>query len=232
MVTNTASRTEITKPIGGSEGYAAKATHYFSGVRDDLVSHLTIPPSGSVLEIGCGQGGTGAMALSQRKCKSYCAVELFEAAAVQASRRLSEVVVGNVETVKLPWPDASFDALIMSEVLEHLVDPAATLSRLLPLLKPGAIVLASSPNASHYEIILMLLRGEWIAADSGPMDRTHLRWFTPSSYQRLFENCGYQVDHVAAVAAHGWKAKAMLRLSFGALSHLVTRQIMLRGHVK
>jgi 2-polyprenyl-3-methyl-5-hydroxy-6-metoxy-1,4-benzoquinol methylase len=101
------------------------------------------------------------MALASGKCQAYCGVELFDRAAAIASQTLTQVVVGDVEKVELPWKPTSFDALIMSEVLEHLVDPWAALRRLRPLLKPGAMVFASSPNASHYEVILMLLRGDW-----------------------------------------------------------------------
>jgi hypothetical protein len=93
------------------------------------------------------------------------------------------------------------------------------------------MVLASSPNAAHYEIIFMLLRGEWRSEDFGPMDRTHLRWFTPHSYRCMFESCGFKVDEVTGVARSGWKAKALIGLSLGAAFHLVTRQIMLRAHV-
>jgi 2-polyprenyl-3-methyl-5-hydroxy-6-metoxy-1,4-benzoquinol methylase len=214
----------------GADAYAAKQSHYFAGARPDMVALLPSSPLASILEIGCGQGGTGALALSEQKCVRYCGIELFEGAAADASRRLTEVVVGDVEKVDLPWEEGSFDALIMSEVLEHLVDPPATLRRLRPLLKPGGIVMASSPNAAHYEVILMLLRGEWRSEDAGPMDRTHLRWFTPRSYQRMFESCGFKVDEISSVARPGWKARALMRMSRGTAFHLIARQIMLRGH--
>jgi 2-polyprenyl-3-methyl-5-hydroxy-6-metoxy-1,4-benzoquinol methylase len=216
---------------GGIERlYASKKVHYFAGSRPDMVALLPTNPAAAVLEVGCAQGRTGALALESGKCASYCAVELNDDAASIASRRLTEVVVGDIEKVGLPWKPASFDALLISEVLEHLVDPWAALRRLRPLMKPGALVLASSPNAAHYAMILMLLRGQWLTTDVGPMDRTHLRWFTPRSYRRMFESCGFVVDDVTSVAPHGWKARALLRVSCGKWFHLLTRQIMLRGY--
>jgi SAM-dependent methyltransferase len=220
----------LAAPNAGAFAYQAKPDEYFAGSRADMLAFLPPNRTAAVLEIGCGKGGTGALALAGGKCGRYCGVELFEGAATDASRRLTQVVVGDVEKADLPWSVGSFDALIMSEVLEHLVDPPATLRRLRPLLKPGGIVMASSPNAAHYEVILMLLRGEWRSEDAGPMDRTHLRWFTPRSYQRMFESCGFKVDEISSVARPGWKARALMRMSRGTAFHLIARQIMLRGH--
>jgi 2-polyprenyl-3-methyl-5-hydroxy-6-metoxy-1,4-benzoquinol methylase len=222
-------------PASGTSGatqplYASKSDAYFAGARADLVGLLPNNPTAAILEIGCGDGRTGELALAVGKCATYCGVELLDRAARHASERLTEVVVGDVQSVNLPWAPKTFDAVIMSEVLEHLVDPWAALRRLRPLLKSGAIVLASSPNSAHYKVILMLLRGEWKTEDSGPMDRTHLRWFTPRSYRRMFESCGFAVDRVSSVGPLGWKAKALTRLTFGAAFHLLTRQVNLRGH--
>ena len=130
------------------------------------------------------------------KCRRYCGVELFPEPAAAARERLTEVVEGDVEQVELPWPAESFDALILSEVLEHLRDPWAVLERLRPLLRPGALVFASTPNVAHREIIVMLLKGRWELQSYGPLDATHLRWFSPSSLRRAFEEAGFVVDSV------------------------------------
>lgn len=224
--------TEIQTPVlyGGSEAYSQKTEQYFAGARASYVSELPDNPESSILEIGCGSGGTGALALAQRKCRVYCGVELFEPAAREAAKKLTRVIVGNIEELEMPWQQATFDALILSEVLEHLVDPWSTLRKLRPLLKPGARVFASSPNVSQWRVIWMLLQGEWNLADCGPMDKTHLRWFTPKSYQELFESCGYRVDSVRPVTPLSRKAALVSALTFGTLHHLSVRQVDLRAH--
>jgi SAM-dependent methyltransferase len=47
----------------------------------------------------------------------------------------------------IPRPDASFDAVLCSEVLEHVPDPVAAVRELCRLLRPGGTLLVTVPNA-------------------------------------------------------------------------------------
>jgi SAM-dependent methyltransferase len=214
-----------------SASYDLKDASYFAMARDDYVAALPRNEDAAILEIGCSNGATGALALSQRKCGRYCGVELFEGPAAVARERLTEVVVGDVEVIALPWHDATFDALILSEVLEHLRDPWAALERLRPLLVPGARVFASTPNVAHRDVIAMLLRGRWELQSYGPFDATHLRWFTPSSLRGAFEGAGFVVDSVGPLGPLGRGSAVVDRLLRGHGRHLWHRQIDLRAHV-
>ena len=98
------------------------------------------------------------------------------------------------------------------------------------LLKPGGVILASSPNVSHYRIIAQLLRGRFEYADVGPMDRTHLRWFTPVSYAQMFEDAGFATRHVGPMTPAGRKTKLLRAASLGLLpASLFMRQVKYIG---
>jgi len=71
--------------------------------------------------------------------------------------------------------------VLMSEVLEHLVNPWTLVKRLSEKLKPGALVLASSPNVAQIAILRGIIADRWELTEEGVMDRTHLRWFTQDS---------------------------------------------------
>lgn len=213
----------------GDAAYDRKSDAYFAGVRADFVAELPDDPAAAILEIGCAEGGTGALALLRGKCARYVGVELHPTTAEVARTRLTEVIVGNVEDPHLILPQGPFDALVMSEVLEHLADPWAAINRLSALLKPGAMVLASSPNISHHRVIRQLLRGHWTLAEQGVMDRTHLRWFTPAAYARMFTDCGLVVEKVGPVRPLGYKARALDAITGRALTHLFMTQISLRA---
>jgi 2-polyprenyl-3-methyl-5-hydroxy-6-metoxy-1,4-benzoquinol methylase len=210
--------------------YSTKEVSYYEGAREDYISSLPANSSANILEIGCGQGATGALALSTGKCDTYCGIEQYEKAAFIAKGRISQVLVGNIETLELPWPPGYFDVLILSEVIEHLVDPWSTLRKLRPFIKSSGLVFASSPNVSHYSVISMLLRGHWDLTDIGILDRTHLRWFTPKTYRYLFESCGYVVDSVGSVGSINRTGKILSGISFGRIRHLFITQIDLRAH--
>ena len=126
--------------------YENKADAYFGGVRSDFLALLQSEGAGNVLEIGCGTGDTGAAALARGLAQTYTGVEIAAQAAAVARTRLTAVLEGDVERLALPWPDHHFDAVLMSEVLEHLVDPWTLVKRVAEKLKPGALVLPMLPR--------------------------------------------------------------------------------------
>jgi 2-polyprenyl-3-methyl-5-hydroxy-6-metoxy-1,4-benzoquinol methylase len=209
--------------------YYNKSEGYFDGARVDFVKELPDSSSAHILEVGCSNGATGALALAMGKCGAYTGVESHEPAALKAAENISHVLLGDIEHMKLSWDDGQFDALILSEVLEHLVDPWSLLRRLHRYLKPGALVFASSPNISHHHIIRMLLKGEWNLTDYGIMDRTHLRWFTPKSFVEMFEENGYSVQKVEPISPFKLRDKVRIALFLGKGSHLFIKQIKIRA---
>ena len=111
-------------------------------------------------------------------------IEISARAAQIAARSLTEVLVGNVEQIDLARLHGQFDALILSEVLEHLADPWRTLRALALCLKPGAPVYASSPNISHRLVIANLLVGGFEYQPEGiydfnPLEVVHSLQFSP-----------------------------------------------------
>ena len=211
-------------------GYDAKPLTYFQGCRRDIVDSLPAKPDAAVLELGCGDGTTGRYALATGKAGVYVGIEISARAAQIAALRLTGVLVGNVEQIDLSRFHDQFDALILSEVLEHLDDPWTALRALALCLKPGAPVYASSPNISHRLVIANLLVGRFEYQPDGVYDITHLRWFTPSSFRRMFEDAGFAVDQIGPLVQPGWKAVLIDRLTFRRFTHLFTSQIMLLGH--
>jgi SAM-dependent methyltransferase len=209
--------------------YQPKPLRYYAGARHLFIDDLPPNPTGRLLEIGCGNGDTSAYALAQRKCGCAVGVELCRQPGLEAAARLSAVFIGNIESLELPYAHNYFDILILSEILEHVTNPHSVLTRLRPLLREGAIVLAGSPNVAHYSVLLMLLSGRWDYRPSGILDDTHLRWFTPHSYRRLFEDCGYSVDFAVPARSLGLKAATINALTFGRFTHLLHTQIYLRA---
>ncbi len=209
--------------------YGAKDAAYFSGVRADILAELPKDPAARILEIGCGTGATGEAALATGRAGFYRGVEFDPDSAERARSVLTDVVCANVETIDPALIADTYDVLILSEVLEHLIDPWGVMKALIPFVKPGGLVSASSPNISHHKVIRSLLAGRFEYETEGVMDRTHVRWFTPASYRAMFEEAGFQTLSVGPVAPYPGKARLINRLSGGRLAHLFQLQIMYKG---
>jgi 2-polyprenyl-3-methyl-5-hydroxy-6-metoxy-1,4-benzoquinol methylase len=209
-----------------TDAYNAKSADYFASARRGWTDPMPLNPGLSVLELGCGAGAAGALALSQGKCGTWVGIERHGAAASEAARVLTDVIVGDVDSLDIPYAEANFDLLLMGEVLEHLPDPEATLRRLVRFLKPGGAALASTPNIGHWRIIAGLLAGRFDYEAQGVMDRTHLKWFTPRSLKRAFVQAGL-VD--VSVQALGWRPRSRALTAALPLRELFWTQIEARG---
>jgi ubiquinone/menaquinone biosynthesis C-methylase UbiE len=53
------------------------------------------------------------------------------------------------DITEIPAPDASFDAVLCSEVLEHVPEPTHALDEFARLLKPGGVLILTAPFASN-----------------------------------------------------------------------------------
>jgi SAM-dependent methyltransferase len=81
----------------------------------------------SVLDVGCGDGALLAELAARRPGWSLAGAEIAQAAARIARTNLPGVDVRVYDGTRLPWADASFDAGLLTHVLEHVPDPRATL---------------------------------------------------------------------------------------------------------
>ncbi len=171
----------IPRPQAAAE--CAEAIYDNQGNPDLL--RLRPPEARRILDIGCGTG-SNARLLGAEGCRVW-GVTVSPREAEIAKRRLEEVSVCDVERDRLPWPKGSFDLLLMSHVLEHLVRPKDALARLAEYLQPGGWLLAAVPNMAHWRIRVRLARGDWAREESGPFDRTHLHFWSFATAPRVVE---------------------------------------------
>jgi 2-polyprenyl-3-methyl-5-hydroxy-6-metoxy-1,4-benzoquinol methylase len=208
---------------------SSKPDSYYANIRWDIVDLLQSDSNYSILELGCGEGFTGREILKARKAIRYTGIELDENSANIAKTFLSEVIVGDVSNADLSGHIERHDVLILSEVVEHLQEPWSAVARLMKCVKIGGLVFASSPNIAHWRIITRLVTGNFDYEDSGVMDDTHLRWFTPKTYRELFTQAGVEVSSVHCLNKLGLKGMVFNALTFGAFKHLIASQMMLIG---
>jgi 2-polyprenyl-3-methyl-5-hydroxy-6-metoxy-1,4-benzoquinol methylase len=146
---------------------------------------------GRVLDVGCSSGYLSERLQAQGA--SVVGLEMDERAAAYARRFCEAVHVGDVETMDLPFEPGSFDAILCGDLLEHLRDPEAFLTRVRPLLRPGGSLVLSTPNVANWSIRLSLLFGRFRYTERGILDRTHTHLFTRKTLLETLEASGYRV---------------------------------------
>lgn len=173
--------------------------NYYEGFNAQL---LTVLPKNAqtVVEVGCGAGRLATAYRAINPTVRYLGVELFEEAAQQAATQMDDVIIGSIEDADVfseledVLGDSGIDVLIFGDVLEHLLEPWDVLAKFKHIMSPNGYCVASIPNISHWTILAGLLHGEWHYAESGLLDRTHLRFFTKKTMIELFENTGWQIE--------------------------------------
>jgi SAM-dependent methyltransferase len=146
----------------------------------------------SVLDVGCGTGyGTAVMAAAgAARCTG---VDVAEEAVAQARERFGadgvEFVRG--DATALPFGDAEFDLVTCFEVIEHVGEQRAVIAELARVLRPGGVMLISSPNRDRYP----------------PGNPFHVRELTPAELKALLTE---SFTHVRLLRQHNWIASAIL----------------------
>lgn len=112
-----------------------------------LLEALEVPPGGRVLEIGCNPGQFTEM-LVWAGYRVWGLDLRPEDRSALWTRLGVEVRRGNLETEPLPYAESSFEAVFLSEVIEHLAgSPLPALEEAYRVLLPGGQLVLSTPNA-------------------------------------------------------------------------------------
>ena len=198
-----------------------KENSYYRYKRFDILS--LIPKYQSierVLDVGCGSGNTGKFLKETFNVKEVVGIELNESLSREAKNNLDKLIVGDIQTIHLPFEVEYFDCIILADVLEHLYNPWDVMERLISFLKYDGIILASLPNVQHWTILLELLRGEWDYKKTGILDNTHIRFFTRKSIEKMFLSCGYDLLEIRN--SMGSEMKILNKITFGLFSGFLT----------
>ena len=175
------------------------AIHYRSH-RDPKSSHQQISQlvrqlgKSPVLDVGAAQGmlgksleGTGVV---------LDAVEANPEWAELARPHYRRVFASYIEAA--PLPEGEYKVVVCADVLEHTARPAEVLAQLRRAATPDATFIISVPNVAHLAVRILLLLGKFPKMERGPLDRTHLHFFTKDTARDLLENAGLHVEKFSA----------------------------------
>jgi 2-polyprenyl-3-methyl-5-hydroxy-6-metoxy-1,4-benzoquinol methylase len=159
------------------------------------VFHL-IKKETNVLDVGSSSGNFGKVLTDKKGC-TVDGIELDKADAKEASKKLNNVWVLNIESDDLSGiPHNFYDYIYFGDVIEHLVTPIQTLERIKPLFKKSGSLIFSIPNMGHVGVRLALLKGQFEYTETGLTDKTHLHFYTKDEVERVLQEAGYSLEEL------------------------------------
>ncbi len=176
---------------------------------------LGISPGDLVLDLGCGFGRHAFEALRRGARVVACDMSLaelkdvsatFTAIVDDAAATLPAASWGaatNGDATRLPFPDACFDAIVASEVLEHIPDDGAAFAELARVLKPGGTIAVTVP-AWLAERVCWALTDEYHAPF---VDGGHVRIYTEAGLRARLREVGLRpgaAHHAHALHTPYW----------------------------
>lgn len=150
---------------------------------DASVFYLHAKPGGRLLEIGCGSGAT--LQSMQQKGWHVTGLDFDENAVSNARSKGLDVRHGQLSAQA--FADESFDAVVMSHVIEHVPAPVELLAECRRILKKGGGLVAITPNADS------LLHRRYGRDWRGLETPRHLQIFTLKSLASIAGSTGYAV---------------------------------------
>lgn len=144
-------------------------------------------------------------------------VEPSEWAATHARESLGQPVThSTLEAAQIPG--SSFDAITLWEVIEHVPDPRALLYEAARVVRPGGVIVLSTPDAGS--TVARLLGKRWPGWSKIP---EHLFFFDRINLVRLVQECGFTVTswrYVSITVTAGYAVRRLANIGIPLIGRL------------
>ena len=141
---------------------------------EQMLNVLHLPSAGSLLDAG---GGTGRVAEALRPHVDWIMVADISREML-AQARQKDLAAASTATERLPFPDGTFDRVLMVDALHHVADQAQTIRELYRVLKAGGRLVIEEPDVRTFSVKLIAL------AEKLALMRSH--FLAPPQIARLF----------------------------------------------
>lgn len=181
---------------------------------NEIFRFLDLKPESELLDVGCASGHQVFKAAGI--CKRVVGIDVGDEFIKTAKEVAQKNNVKNVEFLltegnTIPFPDNSFDRMICSEVLEHVIEVDIFLDELLRVLKPGAVMIFTVPNLNNRGTLYKRIKDFFKPVPFVPITDfsmegikkhgdAHVRQFTLKTFADFVSSHGVKVEYVGGAA--------------------------------
>jgi ubiquinone/menaquinone biosynthesis C-methylase UbiE len=171
-----------------------------------------VPAPATIIDVGCGDGFATKVAADRNPGHHFAGLDWSAGSLAAASERGIAAVRASIDAPSLPIAAGSVDVVVMSEVIEHLVDTDSAIEAAYRVLKPGGSLLLSTPNlASWYNRGLLAFGIQPVFSEvslrsvfgrPGSQVAGHLHMFTKRALVEFLRAYGFTCERVAGARYH------------------------------
>lgn len=148
----------------------------------------------------------------------------------QSDPLINQFLISDIETDTLPFSESYFDAILIGDVLEHLVNPWKRIEILSTYLKRNGVFIVSAPNIRFIKaFIKIFIKGDFGYEGQGLFDKTHLCFFCKKNIEQLLTAKSLQVQSITPIdklwndnKTHA--KKVFNKITFGLFEEFLTLQ--------
>lgn len=143
-----------------------------------------------VLDVGCASGWLTSRIAHVLPRAKVVGVDISPKMITYAKVAHPEVNFICADAHKLPFPNKSFDLIVCTETLEHVVDPLKVLKEIRRCLSNKGIVIISMDSGSFLFRFIWFF---WLKTKGRVWNHAHLHKFNRHKLQKLFKKAGFKI---------------------------------------
>lgn len=175
-----------------------------------VISLLKQHRCSSVLDLGCGNGvmvkclrEAGLDAVGCEPNENGCEIARRNAAGAKIYRLGVEDDPGTIQ-------EGPFDAVISTEVIEHLYDPAKLFLFARSVLKDGGHLLVSTPYHGYWKNLVLSITGKWDFHHHPAILGGHIKFWSRQTLTEAFKSAGFSQEDFRGAGRAPWLWKSMV----------------------
>lgn len=189
---------------------SAAPSHMHEVFAPRIIAELRRLQPARTLDLGCGNGSLCRMI----KDAGFTVQGADPSAdgVRQASQAFADIAFIQKSVYDEPpteWLGA-FDAVVSTEVIEHLYNPRALPAFIRKVLKPGGTALITTPYHGYWKNLALSLLDQWDTHHTVSWEHGHIKFFSRKTLAELFEREGFQTLSFQGLGRFPFLWKTML----------------------